>query len=375
MQQKNWRDLPLWQKAAVVKLGLVQIGLFLAAWRDLSGRPAQRINGPKGAWRAALFLNFIGPLAYFSRGRKQSDWSEADVPDVSGKIAIVTGANSGIGYETARVLAQRGATVIMACRNLEKANRAAEQIRALRPTGEVVVMQLDLADLDLVRQFAEHFQAEHDRLDLLINNAGIMVPPFGTTEQGFEQQLGVNHLGHFALTTQLIDLLNQTSGARVVNVSSTAHRFGKMDFEDLNWQRKQYSAMGAYGQSKLANLLFTYELQRKLEQAGHDTIAVAAHPGYTATNLQGDTAPMQLMNRLVAQPQPMGALPTLYAATAYDVRGGQYFGPSGIAELGGNPERVESNARSHDKGNAHQLWTVSEALTGISFQLAQHATR
>ncbi len=374
VKQKNWRDLPLWQKAAIVKIGLIQIGLFIAAWRDLNGRPAQKINGSKGAWRAALFLNFIGPLAYFARGRKRSDWTEADVPDVSGKVAIVTGANSGIGYETARVLAQRGATVIMACRNLDKANSAAEQIRALRPTGEIVVMQLDLADLDSVRQFAEHFQAEHNRLDLLINNAGIMVPPFGTTEQGFEQQFGVNHLGHFALTAGLIDRLIETPGARVVNVSSSAHRFGKVDFEDLNWQHKEYSAMGAYGQSKLANLLFTYELQRKLEQASHGTIAVAAHPGYTATNLQGDTAPMQLMNRLVAQPQPMGALPTLYAATARDVRGGQYFGPSGILEMGGNPERVESNARSHDKGNAYQLWTVSEALTDTPLSLAQRAT-
>ena len=369
MKKNNWRDLALWQKAAIIKLALIQIGLFLAAWRDLSQRSAGRIRGSKGAWRAALFLNFAGPLAYFLRGRKQSDWTEDDVPNVSGRVAIVTGANSGLGYETARVLAQRGATVVMACRNLDKANRAAEQIRALHPSGQVVVMQLDLADLNSVRRFAENFLTKYDRLDLLINNAGIMIPPFGTTEQGFEMQFGVNHLGHFALTALLIDQLNQTSDARVVNVSSIAHRFDKIDFADLNWQHKAYSAMGAYGQSKLANLLFTYELQRKLAQAGSGTIAVAAHPGWTATGLQKNAGAMNLMNRLLAQPQPMGALPTLYAATANAVQGGQYFGPSGIAELGGNPERVESNQRSHDKGTAYQLWAASEALTDTPFPL------
>ncbi|NJN84701.1 MAG: SDR family oxidoreductase [Caldilineaceae bacterium] len=337
---------------------------------DLSKRLPEQVKGSKKAWRAALFVNTVGPLAYFSKGRRQSQWTERDIPAMHGKVAIVTGANSGIGYETARALAQRGATVIMACRNLDKAYRAAEDIRALRPSGEVIVMYLDLGDLDLVGQFADNFKANYGQLHLLINNAGIMVPPHGTTRQGFESQFGVNHLGHFALTAQLVDLLNHTPDARVVTVSSAVHRIGKIDFDDLNWQHKSYQAMQAYAQSKLANLLFTYELQRRLSATGHDTIAVAAHPGYTATNLQSKTVMMQLMNRIFAQPQPMGALPTLYAATARDVDGGQYFGPSGLGEVRGNPERVESSAASHNLVHARRLWAVSEELTGTSFAVS-----
>ncbi|MBP7963844.1 MAG: SDR family oxidoreductase [Caldilineaceae bacterium] len=367
MQTQSWNELKTWQKVAIVGTGAAQVGLFLAAWADLSQRRPDRINGSKKAWRAALFLNGIGPLAYFTKGRKGSDWSETDVSGLSGKIAVVTGANSGLGYETARVLAQAGATVIMACRNPEKATAAAQSIQDLHPAGKIIVMQLDLADLDSVRGFAESFQAQHERLDLLINNAGIMVPPFGITAQGFESQFGTNHLGHFALTGLLIDLLNRTPGARVVTVSSIAHRFGAMDFADLNWQDKEYSAMGAYGQSKLANLLFTYELQRRLVAAGHSTIAVAAHPGYTATNLQGDSAEMVLMNRLFAQPQPMGALPTLYAATTDEAQGGEFFGPAGLAGTRGNPEQVDSSALSHNRGDAERLWSVSEKLTGVAF--------
>ena len=229
-------------------------------------------------------------------------------------------------------------------------------------------MQLDLADLDSVRQFTDSFKATYDRLDLLINNAGIMVPPFGRTTQGFESQFGINHLGHFALTAQLIDLLNRTAHARVVTTSSTAHRFGSIDFDDLNWHTRKYAAMPAYGQSKLANLLFTYELQRRLAAAGHSTIAVASHPGYAATNLQGDTPTMKVLNQIVAQPQQMGALPTLYAAIDGDVQGGQFFGPQGFAEIRGNPDRVKSNERSYDQADAGHLWTVSEELTGTSFR-------
>jgi len=369
MQTKRWKSLNLWQKAALIKLMLLQFGLFIAAWRDLNGRPAEKINGSKQLWRGALFLNLIGPLAYFVKGRKQSAWQEANVPDLHGKVAIVTGANSGIGYETARVLGERGATVIMACRNLAKAERAAEALRALRPAGEVVVMQLDLADLDSVCHFAENFKARYTRLDLLINNAGIMVPPLGKTKQGFESQFGTNHLGHFALTAQLLERLVKQPGARIVTVSSIAHRFGEIDFADLNWQQKPYKAMAAYGQSKLANLLFTQELQQRLAAAGHDTIAVAAHPGYTATNLQGDSAGMNLMNRLFAQPQRMGALPSLYAATAADLRGGDYIGPSGLGEIAGNPEKVASAAKAQDRAVAKQLWAQSEMLTNLSFPL------
>lgn len=367
MKNISWNELKGWQKFAIVEVALAQIGLFAMAAGDLKLRSAENINGSKKAWGAALLLNGIGPLAYLKKGRKQSDWTELNVPDMMGKIAIVTGANSGIGYETTRVLAQRGATVIMACRNMNKANTAAAKIRGLNPDGQLVVMQLDLADLKSVTDFVDQFTLEYDQLHLLINNAGIMIPPYGTTKQGFESQFGTNHLGHFALTAQLNDILNNTPNARIVNVSSIAHRFGEIDFADLNWQTKKYDAMGAYGQSKLANLLFTYELQRRLAQSASTTIAVAAHPGYTATNLQGDTQVMNLANRLFAQAQPMGALPTLYAATARDISGGEYVGPSGLFELGGNPQVVVSNERSHNMGDAQRLWDESERLTGIEF--------
>ena len=357
------------QKAALIAAGTVQVGLFASAWADLSLRRDEQLNGSRALWRAALFVSFAGPAAYLLAGRKKSDWTEADIPDQMGKIAIVTGANSGLGYETARALAQHGASVIMACRNLEKANTAAEQIRALDPAGSVRVMQLDLNDLDSVRSFADEFKASYERLDLLINNAGIMVPPQGETEQGFETQFGVNHLAHFALTAQLIDLLEAAPGARIVSVSSSAHRFGQLDFDDLNWQQRGYNAWQAYGQSKLANLLFIYELQRKLSAARKGTLALAAHPGYAATGLQSEGAGQQLANRLLAQSQAMGALPTLYAATAPEVRGGQYFGPSGLLELGGNPQQAASSERSHSLEDAWKLWKASEELTGVKFSV------
>lgn len=295
-------------------------------------------------------------------------WTETDMPDQTGRVAIVTGANSGIGWDTARVLAQKGATVIMACRSLQKANTAADQIKTLNPVGKVVVMPLDLGDLDSVRALAAAFRAQHDRLDLLINNAGVMMPPYGKTAQGCEQQFGINHLGHFSLTGLLLDRLNGTPGARIATVSSYAHRFGNINFDDLNWERG-YSPQRAYTQSKLANLLFTYELQRRLVAVGKSTLAVAAHPGWTATNLQQYSRVAQLLNPIFAQTTDMGALPTLYAATASEVRGGEYFGPSGFLEIRGYPKKVGSNARSHDEEVARRLWTVSEDLTQITYQL------
>jgi len=362
----NWKSLTTAQKTLLITAGTLQLGLFALAWADLSRRRPEAVNGSKAAWRAGLFVNTLGPLAYLLRGRKTSHWTEADVPDQTGRVAIVTGANSGLGYETARVLAQRGATVVMACRNAQKAEAAASRIRALNPVGEVLVMALDLSDLRSVHAFAEAFRADHHRLDLLVNNAGIMVPPLGRTAQGFETQFGVNHLAHFALTAQLLDLLERTPGARVVNVSSIAHRFGKIDFEDLNWQTRGYAAMPAYGQSKLANLLFTYELQRRLTTSGKNVLAVAAHPGWASTGLQGQDSGSQLANRLFAQSQAMGALPSLYAATAADVMGGGYYGPPGLLELGGTPERVRSSTRSHNEQDARRLWEVSEELTGVN---------
>jgi len=296
------------------------------------------------------------------------DWSAEALGDQSGRVAIVTGSNSGIGFETARVLAGKGATVVMACRNLEKANPKADEIRAAHPGADVNAMQLDLSDLGSVQRFAEGFRAKHSRLDLLINNAGIMVPPYGKTAQGFETQFGVNHLGHFALTGSLLDLITNTPGSRIVTVSSIAHYMGKIDFADLNWE-KGYRAQAAYGQSKIANLLFTYELQRRLATAGKDTIAVAAHPGWTETNLQEHAKGVKFLNRFLAQEPLMGALPTLYAATEPGVNGAEYFGPSGFMEMNGPPKKVKSNKRSHDRNVADRLWNVSEELTGVHFQI------
>jgi NAD(P)-dependent dehydrogenase (short-subunit alcohol dehydrogenase family) len=295
-----------------------------------------------------------------------NNWTAESIPDQTGRVVIITGANSGIGYETARALAKKGATVIMACRNQQKGEAAAKQIRNANPKGTVEVMQLDLGDLDSVRAFADEFKEQHDRLDLLINNAGIMHPPFGKTTQGFETQFGVNHLGHFALTGLLLDLTMRTPQARIVTVSSGAHRFGRIDFDDLNAE-KGYRANAAYGRSKLANLLFTYELQRKLEAAGSKAIAVAAHPGWTATNLQQHSGLIQFLNRFFAQTPEMGALPTLRAATAPDVQGADYYGPSKRMEMVGYPKRVQSNDRSHDAAVAAKLWAVSEEMTGVAY--------
>ncbi len=296
-----------------------------------------------------------------------NNWTADNIHDQDGRVAIITGANSGIGYETAVALAAKGATVIMACRNQQTGEAAAQQIRDGKPKGSVEVMHLDLADLESVRHFAETIHRDYDRLDLLINNAGIMHPPFGKTKQGFETQFGVNHLGHFALTGLLLDLMMRTPQSRIVTVSSGAHRFGHIDFDNLNAE-KGYGANAAYGQSKLANLLFTYELQRKLQTAGSDTIAVAAHPGWTATNLQQHSGVIRFLNRFFAQMPEMGALPTLRAATAPDVQGGDYYGPSKRMEMVGYPQKVRSNDRSHDTAVAAQLWTLSEDMTGVRYQ-------
>ena len=255
---------------------------------------------------------------------------------------------------------------LMACRTLEKANSAADRIRQTNPAGKVEVLELDLGDLESVHQFAAEFLDHYDRLDLLINNAGIMIPPYGKNAQGFETQFGVNHLGHFALTGLLLDRITQTPQSRVVTVSSGAHRYGQINFEDLNWE-KGYKPNQAYGQSKLANLLFTYELQRKLAEAEKDAQAVAAHPGWTGTNLQQHSVLFRFFNRFFAQEPSMGALPTLMAATEPNVNGGEYFGPSGFMEIRGYPQQVSSNVRSHDKEVAARLWDVSEELTGVRY--------
>jgi NAD(P)-dependent dehydrogenase (short-subunit alcohol dehydrogenase family) len=291
-----------------------------------------------------------------------------NIPDLTGKVAIVTGANSGIGYETARALAGKRAMVILACRNLDKGQAAVRQIKHEHPDAEAELRQLDLSDQSSVRRFTSEFASQYERLDLLINNAGIMATPFEKTVDGFEYQLATNHLGHFAITGLLINLILATPLSRVVTVSSGGHRYGVIDFANLNAQNG-YDRQSAYAQSKLANLLFSYELQRRFEAAGAEAIAVAAHPGWTATNLQAEWRMVRLLNPLLAQKPAMGALPTLYAATAPQVRGGDYYGPDGWGELRGYPTRVNSSARSKDPLLAARLWAVSEALTGVQYLL------
>jgi NAD(P)-dependent dehydrogenase (short-subunit alcohol dehydrogenase family) len=307
---------------------------------------------------------------------KTANWTADKMPDLSGKTIIVTGGNSGIGYEACKQLAHKGAHVVLACRDLEKARVAIASITADDRTASLEAMQLDLARLESVRSFAAAFLARHTALDVLCNNAGVMALPYRKTADGFEMQFGTNHLGHFALTGLLLDGLLATPAARVVNVSSGAHRMGSIRFDDLQWERG-YRKWAAYGQSKLANLLFTYELQRRLHAAGANAISVACHPGYAATNLQtagprmeGATwleALSEFGNRVVAQSAARGALPTLYAASAPDVRGGDYIGPDGVGEMWGHPQKVQSNRRSHDTAVAAKLWEVSENLTGVRY--------
>ncbi len=301
-------------------------------------------------------------------------WTTADIPDLTGKVIVVTGANSGIGFEAAKEFARKGAQTILACRSMDKAQAALTQIQTEIPAALADVMHLDLANLASVRQFAEAFKAKYDRLDVLLNNAGIMMCPYGTTADGFERQLGINHLGHFALTGLLIDRLLATPRARVVNVSSTAHRFGTLDFDNLMYEGgKGYTPLGAYGRSKLANLLFTYELQRRFEATGADAIAVAAHPGTSNTNLSRyleEHWAFDLFRPLMpylSQNAAMGALPSLRAAVDPHVQGGQYFGPDGFMEVKGYPVVVQSSDAAHNDADAQKLWDVSEQLTGVQF--------
>lgn len=294
----------------------------------------------------------------------KTGWTSTDIPDQTGRVAVVTGANTGLGYETATALAAKGATVVLAVRNLDKGRAAADLIVRAHPGANVSLQELDLGSLESVRAAAAELRAKHDQLDLLINNAGVMMAPRSTTADGFELQLGTNHLGHFALTGLLLDRLVSTPLSRVVTVSSLGHRFGRIRFDDLQSERR-YSRAGAYGQAKLANLLFTYELQRRLE--GTDTIAVAAHPGGSSSEL-GRHLPgvVQMVFKTLEQSTEMGALPTLRAATDPNVTGGEYYGPGGFLEMNGHPTLVDSNRRSHDPDAARRLWNVSEELTGVS---------
>jgi NAD(P)-dependent dehydrogenase (short-subunit alcohol dehydrogenase family) len=299
-------------------------------------------------------------------------WTAADVPDQSGRVAIVTGSNTGLGYETALVLASRGARVVMAVRDTAKGEAAAARLVGQIPRADVTVQPLDMGSLQSIRTTAAELKSAYPRIDLLINNAGVMYPPKQVTKDGFELQFGTNHLGAFALTGLLLENMLPVEGSRVVAVASIAHRIqAGIHFDDLQWERG-YNRVAAYGQSKLANLLFTYELNRRLAARDEPTIAVAAHPGISNTELMrhipGSGLPgFSALAGLVTNSPAMGALATLRAATDPQARGAQYYGPDGIRELRGHPKLVESSRQSHDQDVQGRLWTVSEELTGITY--------
>jgi NAD(P)-dependent dehydrogenase (short-subunit alcohol dehydrogenase family) len=298
-------------------------------------------------------------------------WTIQDIPDQSGRVVIVTGATSGTGLETAKALAGAGATVVLACRNGGKTQEVIRAIQAVQPGAKLVAQPLELDSLRSVRAAAAAIRERFERIDLLINNAGVMIPPRGRTEDGFETQLGTNHFGPFAFTGLLLDRLSATPGARIVTMSSIAHRNGRIHFDDLNFERG-YKAWPAYSQSKLANLLFTYELQRRLGASGSATLAVAAHPGWARTELQRHTGGMLglLMAGIgpwLSQDQQAGALPLLRAATDPAVRAGEYYGPDGFQEMKGEPVRVQSVPRSHDRELQQRLWQCSEQTTGVVY--------
>jgi NAD(P)-dependent dehydrogenase (short-subunit alcohol dehydrogenase family) len=307
---------------------------------------------------------------------KKPNWTTANLPDQTGKTVVVTGGNSGLGFYTCRALAARRAQVILACRDQEKGLSAIRRIREDFPQASLELLPLDLADLTSVRSFALAFAEKHPRLHILINNAGLMATPHRQTVDGFELQFGVNHLGHFALTGLLLEQLLAVQDARIVTVTSLVHSSGVINFDDLDSRRK-YARWDAYARSKLANLLFAYELQRRLETHGCSVISLAAHPGYSATNLQ-TTGPgldqnrlilelMKFGNALLAQPAPMGALPVLYAAAAPDVQGGDLVGPDRFFGMRGYPVKTHSSPASHDLAAAVRLWSLSEQMTGVIY--------
>jgi len=302
-----------------------------------------------------------------------SKWTKSNITDVSEKVVIVTGANSGLGFETTLALAERGAIVILAVRNMDKGKAAVDKIKSVHAGANVRAMQLDLGDLASIRTFAADFLKQYESLSILINNAGIMIPPFQLTKDSFESQFGGNHLGHFALTGLLVERLISTPNSRVVTLSSIAAHKGEINFDNLDGS-KGYSAWGFYGQSKLANLLFAKELQNKFSSNGIDSMSIACHPGFSQTNLfsrgSGKQANIfiRFLSNLVSQPADMGALPTLYAATELTIKGGEYIGPDSNGGKKGYPKSEDIIERLYDSNVSNRLWSVSEGLTGISYK-------
>ncbi|MDD3320647.1 MAG: oxidoreductase [Paludibacter sp.] len=304
-----------------------------------------------------------------------NNWNLNYIPDLSGKFIIVTGGNSGLGFEAVKALSNKNAHIILACRNLSKGEKAKSDILKQSPKANINVMELDLASLESVRNFASNYKKNHTTLDVLINNAGIMMVPYGLTTDGFEKQLGTNHLGHFALTGLLLDVLKKSPASRVVNVSSIAHRSGEMIFDNLLFENgKDYTPMKSYGRSKLANLLFTFELQRFFEANKIDCSAIAVHPGVSDTDLFDHVAPKWVLKALhplfslMIQPASMGALPELRAATDPNAKGGEYYGPDGKREMKGYPVLVNPTNAAKSKEDAKKLWEISEKLTSIIYK-------
>lgn len=304
-----------------------------------------------------------------------SQWTTNNITNLEGKVIIITGGNSGLGFESAKALCEKNAEVILACRSREKTNNAVQEILSIQPKAKVSGLSLDLQDLASIDAFSTNFSKKFSQLDVLMNNAGIMNTPYSLTKDGFESQLGTNHFGHFALTANLLSILNNTPGSRVVTVSSAGHRAGTMNFKDLMFNDgKDYSAIKAYGRSKLANLLFAYELQRRFDQHNIDCKSIAAHPGASQTNLGRhieDALVFKIFNPILSriiQQADQGALPQLRASVDTRLRGGEFFGPDGIFEMSGHPILVQSNKASHNKTDAKALWTISERLTNRKFE-------
>jgi NAD(P)-dependent dehydrogenase (short-subunit alcohol dehydrogenase family) len=305
----------------------------------------------------------------------KKNWTLNDIPDLTGKTIIVTGANTGLGFESAKAFARNGANVVMACRSMEKGEIARKQIVRIFPSSIIQVMQLDLADLKSIRDFAATFRQSHAHLDVLLNNAAVIMVPYTLTKDGFESQMGINHLGHFALTGVLLDILKKSPGSRIVNVSSLSYKQGNIDFNNLLFENgKDFSPIKAYGRSKLSNLLFTFELQRFFESKGIDCMAVAAHPGISNTNNPGKAEKNMLMKiykisfSFIIQPPNMGAMSEIRASVDPDIKSGDFYGPGGMLELSGHPVRVQSKLSATDVEIAHKLWEVSEKLTSVTYK-------
>ncbi len=298
---------------------------------------------------------------------ENKNWNTQNIPNQNGKIIIVTGATSGLGKEIAKVFAEKGATVIMPVRNSEKAKLVREEILKLNPDSKIDLRSLDLSSLNSIKLFCDEISKSYNQLDILINNAGIMYCPYSKTQDGFEMQMGTNHLGPYALTAQLLPLLRKTANSRIVNTASLAHLTGNIDFEDINWENRKYKTMQAYADSKIANLYFHYELTKKIKEQENAPLVIAAHPGWTKTELDRHIGLVGVISSIIGQKVQMGVLPTLRAAIDPQAICGDYFGPSGFREMRGHPIKVKSNEMSHNSQNAEKLWMLSEKLTGIKY--------